>query len=168
MNAMDWKSGLITFFPGVVVGGALIMAVQTFTGREVVPVQSPVANAETKTNTVSETGQTLAVVDQPAGRAVMIQKVTLDATSWIAVRDLNNDGSVGNILGAVRRNTGAHSDVIIDLLRSTEPEKKYAVVLFTDNGDGTFSTKSDAPYMNGAEIFRTEFSVTTPRSPGGR
>ena len=167
MNIMDWKSGLVGFFPGVIVGGAFIMAAQTFTGRDVAPVQTPVASAEANTKAISNT-QTLIVVDQPAGRAVVVKQATLDATSWIAIRDLQADGSVGNILGAVRRDAGAHNDVIIDLLRSTEPEKKYAAVLFTDNGDGTFNSKSDAPYMDTSEVFKTIFSVTVPRSPGGR
>jgi hypothetical protein len=186
MTSDELKTAATGFLPGAVVGAVVVWLAMSMTPTPIVPVtlpsdttdraqdeKSPEKSVEqppsgkakepaqvTNTNTVE-------VSDQPAGRAVMVKRISLEKTSWIAVRDFK-DGKIGNVLGASRKEKGTMQDVIIDLLRSTEPGQQYAVVIFTDNGDGAFSTKTDTPVLSGSEPYRVTFSATTPVAPSGR
>lgn len=85
----------------------------------------------------------LTVVNQPAGDSVNISSVNVGDTTWIAVREDNN-GELGNILGARLVYQGSTDDVSVELLRATEPGKIYHVVLYKDDGDRLFDQKLDS------------------------
>ncbi len=83
---------------------------------------------ETKNNSVS-------VNDQLAGLKVNIDFLNINKESWIAIRETNKDGSLANILGAVRYPAGTHNNVEIELSRNTVEDEQYYVVIYLDDGN---------------------------------
>ena len=78
---------------------------------------------------------------------------------WAVVHEVEN-GHVLNALGATRLDSGAHSDVQVELLRGTEPGGRYAVILYSDNGDKQFEVHADLTVIDTAgnpvmQSFRT-------------
>ena len=174
MTSDELKTAATGFLPGAVVGAVVVWLAMSMT-----PAPSPVPTLPSDTRDTNEAPapstetsadvrpSMLQVLDQPAGRAVVVKSVDVSATSWIAVRDYA-DQKIGNVLGAARREKGTSRDVVVDLLRATEPGKQYAVVILTDNGDGEFSTKTDSPLMDGAKQVMTVFTASIPVAPNGR
>jgi hypothetical protein len=79
--------------------------------------------------------------------AVAVDAVNVPAPgAWAAVEELQN-GDLGNILGAARVVAPA-ANLTVPLLRATAPGNTYAVVLYRDNGDGTFDAKTDSVYVD--------------------
>ncbi len=175
MTSDELKTAATGFLPGVVVGAAVVWLAMSMSASPMIPVSldadttdpEPQAPSEAVVKTAPPTGVSVSANDQPAGRAVIVEKAMLTATSWIAIRDFA-DGKIGNILGAVRREAGASDDVIVDLLRATVPGSEYAVVVFTDDGDGKFDSKRDTPVMSGDEPYHVTMTATTPVTPNGR
>jgi len=187
MTSDELKTAATGFLPGAVVGAVVVWLAMSMTPPPNIPVTLPSDTSDsaqkeekkdTKDSASSATdtkqatkaapqGVSLEAADQPAGRAVTVKRVTLDKTSWIAVRDFSG-GKIGNVLGASRKEAGTLTGVVVDLLRTTEPGKQYAIVIFTDNGDGTFSTKTDTPVLSGTDPYRVTFTATTPVAPNGR
>lgn len=100
----------------------------------------------------------ITVGDQKAGESVLVSLVSTDASAWLALRE-NNNGLVGNILGARRIDVGTTGNVEIPLLRSTQAGKSYFIVLFKDNGDKVFDFKTDAPMTADGTLISKVFSV---------
>lgn len=179
MTSDELKTAATGFLPGAVVGAAIVwLAMSMAPGPVQVPLTLPSDTQDSTTETdksptpdtaqkSSPSGARVKTDDQPAGRAAMIKSVSLEATSWIAIRDYS-DGKIGNVLGAVRREKGESTNVVIDLLRATEPGKQYAIVIFAENGDGTFSTKTDTPVLAGTDAVHATFTAQTPVAPNGR
>lgn len=84
----------------------------------------------------------ITVSDQPAGLRVVVDSVTLEGSGWIAIHE-DNDGKLGNILGAQRFDAGTYKG-LVDLLRNTVEGGVYYAVLYSDNGDNLFDHKKDA------------------------
>lgn len=84
------------------------------------------------------------ITDQPASSLVSLKGAEYPISEgWIGVRDYQND-QLGMILGVVRFSESqglVPSDIILQ--RSTTPGKKYAVVIYTENGDFDFSLAND-------------------------
>ncbi len=98
------------------------------------------------------------VVDQSAGGVVYVSSLIFPKESWIAVRE-DNDGVMGNILGAYRYPIGEHTGAV-ELLRDTQPGQTYYVVIYIDDGDKDFDHKKDTLLIDNegnatAAIFRT-------------
>ena len=98
------------------------------------------------------------VVDQSAGGVVYVSSFTFPKESWIAVRE-DNDGVMGNILGAHRYPIGEHTGAV-ELLRNTQAGQTYYVVIYIDDGDKDFDHKKDTLLIDNegnatAAIFRT-------------
>ncbi len=109
-------------------------------------------------NNSSYDGYSFSVVDQSAGGVVYVSSLTFPKESWIAVRE-DNDGVMGNILGARRYPTGEHTGAI-ELLRDTQAGQTYYVVIYIDDGDKDFDHKKETLLINSegnatAAIFRT-------------
>ena len=98
------------------------------------------------------------VENQAAGQTVSVKSVSLGQTTWLAVRD-NNNGVLGNILGAKRLEIGKHTDVKIELLRPTLAEKSYFVVLYADDGDLAFDYKKDKLMESEGKPFAVSFNA---------
>ncbi len=106
----------------------------------------------------SDTDAAVMVSDQTAGDAVTVASVETSKPTWVAVREDNN-GVMGNILGASRVDAGASNNIVVNLLRPTMAGKDYFVVLFTDNGDRTFDYKTDMPVDSNGSPFSQTFKA---------
>ena len=88
-------------------------------------------------------GNFVSVSGQAAGSSVALSKVKIVKDSWVAIRE-DSDGEFGRILGAAWFPTGTNENVSVELLRNTQSGEKYYTVLYVDNGDHQFNTKTDA------------------------
>lgn len=84
----------------------------------------------------------IAVADQSAGETVKVDTASLAQVSWLAVRDYQG-GAMGSILGAKRLEGGKHREVVVELLRPTQPNQDYIIVVYLDDGDLAFDSKRD-------------------------
>lgn len=90
----------------------------------------------------------VSVVDQTSGTSVLVDSVTVPPPGvWVAVEEFSSDGMLGNVLGATRVRAPSR-DVIVELLRGTEPDRTYVIVFYRDNGDDAFSTDVDSVYVD--------------------
>jgi hypothetical protein len=90
----------------------------------------------------------ISVADQAAGTSTVVAWVAVPPPGvWVAVEDLREDGTLGNVLGAERVG-GPRSDVVVPLLRATIPGVRYAVVLYRDDGDDVFELGADSVYVD--------------------
>lgn len=96
------------------------------------------------------------VHDQKAGASVAVASIEAEDISWVAVRENNND-VMGRILGARKVSPGVHKNVSVELLRPTAPNVMYAVVLYRDDGDGSFDHKIDELLVDGKEPVLSRF-----------
>ena len=81
------------------------------------------------------------VEDQLEGDRILIKEIALLASSWAVVHE-DAGGVPGNALGAQRFDKGIHSGTI-DLLRMTNVDQNYYVLLYLDNGDREFDLDVD-------------------------
>lgn len=115
----------------------------------------------------------VSVSNQQAGSSVLVDSVTVPPPGvWVTVQETHGD-SLGNVLGATRVH-GPLSNVVVSLLRNTEPNRTYAVVLYRSDGDkGLFNLKTDSVYVDfdsGKRVvvpFRTT-GVSTVATPTNR
>jgi len=86
----------------------------------------------------------IVVPDQPASASVELESATYPVSEgWIGVRQYNND-QLGYILGVVRfSESQGLIPSEITLQRSTTPGDRYAVVIFTEDGDFDFNLAGD-------------------------
>lgn len=90
----------------------------------------------------------VSVSNQSAGASVLVDSVTVPPPGvWVTVQETHGN-SLGNVLGATRVH-GPLSNVVVSLLRNTEPNRTYAVVLYRSDGDGgLFNLKTDSVYVD--------------------
>lgn len=105
-----------------------------------------------------ESDSAILVNDQGAGSVVTVASVETDTSVWVTVREDNN-GVVGNILGATRVDAGDSNNIVINLLRPTVAGKTYRIVLFKDDGDKKFDHKIDAPIVSGGVLVSQSFKT---------
>jgi len=92
----------------------------------------------------------VSVSAQTAGNSVQAS-ITTDQSVWVVVRD-NNDGAMGNILGARHAEPG-DTKVSIALLRATETGRGYFVAIQPyDNGNLNYSVGAVMRNASGAPI----------------
>lgn len=84
------------------------------------------------------------VPDQNASMSIKLDSATYPVSEgWIGVRDYNDD-RLGMILGVVRFSEAQGlipSEIVLQ--RSTKPGNKYAIVIFTEDGDKNFNLAGD-------------------------
>lgn len=135
-----------SFIAGIMLGALLTAA--WFINKESVlmPPPSPTSTAVTGVRSTSMSGA-ISVVDQPAGSEVVVESVTVPPPGvWVAVLEVSNN-SLGNVLGAALVK-GPRSNVPVQLLRSTDPGRQYAVQLYRDDESGTFDLTNDSVYVD--------------------
>lgn len=97
----------------------------------------------------------VSVNNQKAGTVVTLESVTLDTDGWVAIRDDQN-GLMGNILGAQLLAKGTHNNVKINLLRATTAGKTYHAVVYREDGKKGFAKAGDMVVMsNGTAVSDT-------------
>lgn len=132
-----------SFIAGFMLG--ILSAGAWFLSDTLIPMPSPSVPA---TDTVVSTKSgSVSVVDQRAGSEVIVESVTVPPPGvWVAVREMNG-GELGNVLGAVRV-SGPRTNVSVSLLRATDPDRRYAVQLYRDDGSGVFDVATDSVYVD--------------------
>jgi hypothetical protein len=162
----DGQKTLVAFIVGLLIGGMLVWA---FGGGEATApdttnnddknsaevgdvsvekaddtsVVSEVAT-ENKTPALQVGEGAVVVADQKASATVALASATYPVSEgWIGVREYNND-QLGYILGVVRfsESQGLVPNEIV-LQRPTTAGNRYAVVIYTENGDFDFSLADD-------------------------
>jgi hypothetical protein len=142
----------------VIIGGGWLiarersgtMAGADATSTDITSSTTETANTETSTETSNTTnttkttgtkttnpttvasGETVTVSDQPAGSSVTVAEINISKPTWVAVRD-----SRPWYLGWKFLKAG-EKDIVVPLQRSTVAGESYEVVLFTDDGNGSF------------------------------
>jgi hypothetical protein len=144
---MKFSTG--SFVAGVMLGALLAGAWFLSGHSSFAPTQFSSSSSfiATSTDTTTQKSSALSVADQPSGDAVTIESVTVPPPGvWVAVREVNGN-TLGNVLGAARV-AGPHSNISISLLRSTEPNRSYAVELYRDDNNGVFDPSTDSVYVD--------------------
>jgi hypothetical protein len=88
---------------------------------------------ESKNPVTSASGETITVIDQPAGANVIVADVKLTKPSWVVIRDTK-----GWALGAAWFNESRVS-ATVSLLRNTIAGQTYEAVIYVDDGDKKFT-----------------------------
>lgn len=96
---------------------------------------------------VSPEDNKIKIADQIAGNRVLFESVSISQPGWLVIHE-NKEGTLGNALGARRYNAGNYTDGSVLLLRNTEVGNTYSAILYSDNGDKTFSLEDDKPLLN--------------------
>ena len=90
------------------------------------------------------------VLDQAPGRVVQVGSVVLEKTGWVVVRE-NNDGQIGNILGAKLFLEGESAGEV-ELLRGTVEGGTYYASLYNEDSDleenREFDLEKDLPLVD--------------------
>lgn len=144
----------------------MLLASAWFLGTVRLPLALPssLTEATTTADGAPSASGAIAVSDQPAGDTVRVESVTVPPPGvWVAVRDANASGDLGNVLGALRAG-GPRADILIPLLRATDPGHRYAVELYRDDAGGGFDPARNSIYVDfgtGARVVEY-FSATSP------
>lgn len=157
---------VVAFVAGLLVGGLLVWIFSSSPSSNVAPdvtdtddqteeaADEDESDGITETESENETAATPQLVtgegkvvlgDQAAGSVIDFDSVTFPVDEgWIAIRSYT-DEKLGNILGASRfsKSQGLVPDSV-QLLAPTVPDREYAVVFFTENGDRAFNLANDA------------------------
>jgi hypothetical protein len=99
----------------------------------------------------------IVVNDQPASQSIAIESAIYPVSEgWVGVRSYNDD-QLGSILGVVRfSESQGLVPTNIALLQSTTPGNRYAVVVFTEDGDFDFSLAGDVQIDTIFDTFMAE------------
>lgn len=100
-----------------------------------------VGSAARGTVTTTLQNESVRADDQPAGDAVVIAKMNLTRSTWIAVRDGKS------IMGARRFEPGVTTGTV-NLLRNTAAGQQYTVLMYVDDGDKAFDMHKDMLVVN--------------------
>lgn len=166
------KKTVISFIVGLIIGGLLVYIFALPTNdtstktndsdkksevsTEKNKSEDEVDQAPTSSTAVSPVVRDGSVVvkDQSAGNYVELGNVTFPADEgWVGVRDYEN-GQLTGLLGVSRFNSVENLyPTGINLLRSTESGKTYAVVFYNDNGDKVFNLATDAQIQTSVTTF---------------
>ncbi|MCB9810509.1 hypothetical protein H6781_02860 [Candidatus Nomurabacteria bacterium] len=162
----DGQKTLVAFVVGLLIGGMLVWA---FSGPSATAPESVTETDETEESVEAEDKTTstdsdeeteeqvevempklevgdgsVTVEDQEASAFVKLESATYPVSEgWIGVREYN-DEKLGYILGVVRFSEShgiVPSEIVLQ--RSTTPGKRYAVVIFTEDGDYDFNLAGD-------------------------
>jgi hypothetical protein len=130
---------LASFVVGVLVGvGGYWLTVRDSSGIKSTQ-GAEAAEEETDSTVISSS---LTVNDQKPGSTVEISSLKLVDPSWIAIRDDISGNPGPKVLGARYFATGADNGTV-ELLRNTVEGKSYFAIIYKDNGDGKFDSKTD-------------------------
>jgi hypothetical protein len=146
-----------TFITGFALGVALLLIVGIVTERDIrhMGTSNGGTTASDDANLsdeeamagVNTTVATITVKEQMPGGTVSVEYVEISEDGWVVVHE-TEAGHVLNALGAARLDVGTHDDVLIELLRETNPGGTYAIILYTDNGNKEFEIRGDLPMID--------------------
>lgn len=135
-----------SFVAGVMLGLLLAGAWIVSTDSSLLLPSLSASSTNNREEQTPESGA-ISVADQKAGPEVTVESVTVTPPGvWVAVREVSGN-ALGNVLGAVRV-SGPRTDVIVSLLRPTEPSRSYAVELYRDDSGGSFDVATNSVYVD--------------------
>lgn len=135
--------GIVAFLIGVGVG-----KIGKTDNTEVSLGDTNVATSSLNKNIALQNISDLLEVDnQSAGLEVVVKKIKVSESVWVAIHEDNGQGEPGNILGAQLFDPIMTSGTV-ELLRNTEVGKTYYAVIRGDNGDRAFIPKMDMPILD--------------------
>lgn len=152
----DSQKTLVAFVVGLLIGGMLVWAFSGPADEKKAPEEMETEKTETVDATESEETNEdgtpklsvgegeIVVKDQPASKSIVMEKATYPVgEGWVGVREYNDD-KLGYILGVNRfsESQGLIPENI-ELVNSTTPGKKYAIVVFKEDGDFDFNLAGD-------------------------
>lgn len=153
------------FAGGVIIGVLLTWGFTTATERRI--TAGPNATTTTQNNAASvglaaDTNNPTEVSfevasPQSAGKTVAIAKVLVSKPTWVVVYEKGANGP-GRALGAALFSPQKKSGTVT-LLRGTVAGKTYLVGQHLDNGNNTFSLKTDPLVMSGGARLLLEFTA---------
>ena len=138
---------VLSFVMGIVLGSVGTWAILGNTALSPTLIFNssvPLEGSGTKDATSAEY---IIVENQLAGDRVLIKEIALSASTWAVVHE-DVEGIPGNALGAQRFDKGIHNGTI-DLLRSTNFDQNYYVLLYRDDGDREFDLETDSLVVGG-------------------
>ncbi|TSA44206.1 hypothetical protein D4R49_00530 [bacterium] len=143
---MTQRFSFVSFIAGVMLGA--LLAGVWFSGGGTSPTLFPSSSSSLATTTaLSRESGAVSVANQPSGESVTIESITVPPPGvWVAVREASGT-DLGNVLGA-ERVVGPHGNIIVSLLRPTEPSRSYAVQLYRDDNNGNFDPAVNSVYVD--------------------
>jgi hypothetical protein len=136
------------------------------------PVKEQEEESQSKESTQKDVDKTPASIapgdnsfvinSQSAQNHVIASMIALSTNGWVAVHEVLEGEPSPIILGAKRFDAGKYFGERIDLLRPTEAETYYMLVLHFDDGDSEFDFKgAETPLLGeGGAFIAEEFFVT--------
>ena len=148
---------LAAAFMGLVLGVLITWAFFTDTPSRIETSTIEIPNLDLSgTATTSRTSggtSSLSVPDQPAGTTVVIDRADVAEGQWVVIHE-ERLGGLGNVLGAARFIGDAKAGAV-ELLRGTRADALYYVVIYADNGDGSFSLEDDTPLRDASGTIKS-------------
>lgn len=116
-------------------------------------------------NIIREASANMTVNTQPAAVTVSIAEASLGEAMWIVIHEDEN-GDLGNILGALWLTAGTHTDKEVELLRGTVGGNAYHAVFHEDKGEAKkFNLKEDLPLVEDSAPVGTTFrTIASPHA----
>ena len=150
------------FFIGMLVAVIVAGAVGYYLGQRSAGVKSEVtgetpSGLDLISSTIPAGEGDIVIDNQLPGNQVLLSKVNLSESRWIAIHEDRN-GAPGNIIGAGRYPGGPTTSTSIELLRPTVKGVYYAMI-HTDDGDSEFNYPKDIPVSSGGHALMTRFLV---------
>ena len=150
----DSQKTLVAFVVGLLIGGMLVWAFSGPSDKKEATKEMETEKTETvkATDEKNEDGTpklsvgegNIVVKDQAASKSIVMDTATYPvAEGWVGVREYTDD-KLGYILGVNRfsESQGLIPENI-ELVVSTTPGKKYAIVVYKEDGDFDFNLAGD-------------------------
>ncbi|WP_267639797.1 DUF7282 domain-containing protein [Haloarchaeobius amylolyticus] len=97
--------------------------------------------------------------------AVTVRGVDLDRPGYVALRNVTDDGTTGEVVGTKRLDAGSHDNVSVAVSESffgslaTGETAELEAILHAADGDGEFTVDGDQPIRVGEETVSSRFDV---------
>ncbi len=151
----DSQKTLVAFVVGLLIGGMLVWAFSGPSDKKEATDEMETEKTETVDATTDEKNEdgtpklsvgegNIVVKDQPASKAIVMENATYPVSEgWVGVREYTDD-KLGYILGVNRfsESQGLIPENI-ELVVATTPGKKYAIVVYKEDGDFDFNLAGD-------------------------
>jgi len=120
-------------------------------------IASPLLSFPLPPSVPANTRVGLSVLDQSAGKMVVVSDLSVVGKKWVAVYD-DHEGKPGWILGASRVHEG-DKETSVELIRpeGTIPGAIYYAAILNDDGDGEFNRLTDLPPLSPDKVTIVKF-----------
>lgn len=139
----------ISFIAGVMLG--MLVSAAWFAGdlADYLPASASFGASTSTPDGVDarQSSEAISVRAQPAGDTVFVDSVVVPPPGvWVAVREVYGR-DLGNVLGAVRIGS-SRTEIVVPLLRATEPDRAYAIQLYRNDASSAFDPTTSSVYVD--------------------